>query len=192
MDKITDSLVEKRRAKEKSDLWFWIMLAVMAGIFTIILALMQFVYVGVQVDGNSMLPTLNNGDVLVINTKKEVSKNSVVVIDGVKEYLLIKRVVAVEGDEVEFNEDGFVYINGQKYSDEFGCADYSNRVSAPFEKKVLGQGEYFFLGDNRSNSSDGRDYGTCTKEQITGVVATWSVNNPMVRLIYKNTVIKGD
>ena len=129
-----------------------------AGIFTIVLALMQFVYVGVQVDGDSMLPTFKNGDGLVINVKKEVSKNSVIVIDGVKEYLLIKRVVAVEGDEVWFNEDGFVYINGQKYSDEFGIADYSNRVSAPFEKKVLSNDEYFCSGRIYANGIDPDKY----------------------------------
>ena len=43
MDKVTDSLIEKVRAKDKSDLWFWIMLAVLAGIFTIILAIISFI-----------------------------------------------------------------------------------------------------------------------------------------------------
>ena len=186
MHKITDSLVEKQRSQQKSDLRFLIAIAILTGIFTIILILAKFVYMGVIVDGQSMTPTLNHEDVVVVNRLKRIEKNSIVIIEGKRDYLLIKRVVAVEGDEVEFNQDGFVYINGQKYQDEFGFADYSNRVDKPFTKKVLQEGEYFFLGDNRSASSDGRDLGSCSEEQIVGVVVEWSISSPIGKMLFFN------
>ena len=110
-------------------------------------------------------------------------KEKIVIIKGEQNNWIIKRVIATEGDKVEFRDDGFVYINGVLYQDDFGSVDYSNRLDAPFTEKVLEKGEYFYLGDNRSNSSDSRDYGTCTSEQIVGVVYDWTIGNKFLSAV---------
>lgn len=184
MYKVNDSLSERQRAKEKSDLIFLLATACVTALLTLILALNHFVYLGVRVEGRSMLPTLDPGDVLMVNRVKEFEKGSVIVISGEQKDWIIKRVIATEGSVVTFAADGFVYIDGEKYVDEYGYADFSDRVSVPFMEKTLSKDEIFYLGDNRSNSSDGRDYGTCTVSQVVGVVTEWSIDNKILNKIF--------
>lgn len=184
MYKVRDSLVENVHAKEKSDRIFLIIVAFITVVMAVIFTLNQFVYMGVQVKGASMYPTLNDKDVLIVNKIKSVQNGSVIVISGEQKDWIIKRVVATAGSVVEFGDDGYVYIDGEKYSDEYGFANFSDRQTVPFEKKTLAEGEFFYLGDNRFNSRDGRDYGTCEKSQIVGVVEQWSIKNKILNKIF--------
>ena len=182
MYKINDSLLERQREKERSDRYFLLTMAFITAVMWVILALNYFVFLSVRVQGPSMQPTLYTDDVLMVNRLKSVEKNSIIVISGEKEYWLIKRVIATEGDVVEFGADEYVYINGVKYVDKFGSAKYTGH-SGTFEKTVVGKDEIFYLGDNRLNSSDSRDYGTCTLSQVVGVVENWSVQNKILKKI---------
>ena len=184
MVKICDSLVERQRAKERSDGYFLLAMAFITAIMWVIMALNYFVFFSVRVQGPSMQPTLYTGDVLLVNRLKPVEKNSVIVIKGEKEYWLIKRVIATAGDVIEY-KDEYVYINGVKYTDSFGSAKYSGH-GGTFEKTVVGENQIFYLGDNRANSSDSRDYGTCELSQVVGVVEEWSIEKKILKkLLFK-------
>ncbi len=180
MNKVNDSLIEKQRKSSRSDIIFYGILAAIIALFIFLLA----TNTGVRVEGRSMVPTLNDGEVLIVSTITPAKKGKIVVIKGEQTNWIIKRVIATEGDKVEFRDDGFVYINGTLYQDEFGLVDHSNRVDAPFTEKVLEKGEYFYLGDNRDNSSDSRDYGTCKIEQIVGVVYDWAIGNKFISTVF--------
>lgn len=104
---------------------------------------------------------LNRGDVVVFKTHLKTDEGS--------EKNLIKRVVAMAGDEVHI-ENGQVFVNGnaieESYTDGSATADFG------LTDWTVGQDEYFVLGDNRDNSKDSRfaDVGLVKKSAIMGKV----------------------
>jgi signal peptidase I len=102
-----------------------------------------------------------------------VSYGDIVVISGEAGYDLIKSVIAVEGQTVELI-DGKVYVDGEMLEES-----YAKGETKPLTAKtvwVLKEGEIFYLGDNRENSSDSRSsYDICSLEQIEGVICGWSL-----------------
>ncbi len=81
--------------------------------------------------------------------------------------LLIKRVIAVEGDKVELIE-GEVYINGEKQDEPYLNTMTYSRGDTYWS---VPEGKLFVLGDNRENSLDSRVIGFIDKEQVKGKVA---------------------
>ena len=173
MYKVNDSLLERQIKSDKSDRNFLLIIIFLLVVMTVISTLSQFVFLSVSVSGPSMQPTLYTGDVVTVNRCKKVKENDIIVISGEKEYWLIKRVIACnEGDTIDI-KDGFVIVNGNKRVENYGATlPHSNQIEYPIQLK---KGEVFYLGDNRGNSSDSRDYGTCTYEQVVGVVEDWSM-----------------
>lgn len=175
MYKINDSLLEQKIKNEKSDRFFLLIVALLLAIMTVIMALNQFVYVNVSVSGPSMQPTLYTGDTLVVNRKKEAKVGDIVVIKGVKEYWLIKRVIACnKGDEIHVMGD-VVEVNGVQLVEPYIKPDTEHKRTDVDVRFTLEKNQIFYLGDNRGNSSDSRDYGPCNDAQIVGVVEDWSL-----------------
>jgi signal peptidase I len=113
----------------------------------------------------------------VVNKTKVAQVKDIVIIKDEKpnsNILLIKRVIAnTEGDHIEFMQ-GKVVLNGEVLDEPYAIGntyDYNNMGTI-----VLGKNEVFYLGDNRENSYDSRQYGGCTNEQILGVVENWSIS----------------
>lgn len=83
----------------------------------------------------------------------------------------IKRLIGLPGERVMIKE-GVVYINGEPLSEEYLPEDYFTypelNVYTDMEEVVIPENEYFFLGDNRNNSSDARiwQYKFVKKEDI--------------------------
>lgn len=78
---------------------------------------------------------------------------------------LVKRVVGIEGDEVNI-KDGYVYINGKKLDEA-----YAKGVTLPEEFKLpvkVGENKLFVLGDNREVSKDSRKFGLIDCKQVEG------------------------
>ena len=176
------SLLE-RKGKNKTEIISFTLMFICSILLLIIVLLNAFVFVNVEVSGDSMYPTLSSGDVLVANKYKKVSHGSIVIISGEKQNAwIIKRVIAMEGDTVKIGIDGYVYV---KYSgnDEFTklIEPYLTRQGVTgrlqWVERTLDKGEIFYLGDNRGNSRDSRDaeYSTCNISQIVAVVENWSI-----------------
>ena len=120
----------------------------------------------VIVSGLSMEPTYHDGQMLrtdCLVTRKEVRRGSVICFthDGQK---LIKRVIAVPGDRVNFS-GGYAYINGEKLEDRF-----EEMIDFPEKEIVLSADQYYVLGDNRNDSTDSRVFGAVEFTDITAVV----------------------
>ena len=127
---------------------------------------------GVVVDGESMIYTLEDGDKLLVRRVKDAEKldyGTIIVVDvsdypecqGIKDGLLIKRLIAKEGDKVRC-ENGCLEICYQG-TDSFievpePYAHYKDRNAYDFDTYTVGEGEVFFLGDNRNESKDSRYY----------------------------------
>lgn len=150
-----------------------------------------------RVDGSSMLPSLVNGEMLLVNRNAYDSWDLYSLVDwlpGVdhadaKEFTpfpgphrgdvivfnppvssdkpYIKRVIGLPGDTVEI-KDGFVYVNGTKLNETYLHGDTTDCQPRACDPVVVPEGEVFVLGDNRAHSSDSRYFGTVEISEIVG------------------------
>ncbi len=181
MVKIKDSLIETQLKKDRSDRNFLLIIAIMLSAIFAVLIVNTYVLFNVYVLGPSMKPTLQTGDVLIANRLKEPTHGDIIIVSGAKvgsKDWLVKRVIAVGGETVEIKE-GYVFVDGNKLNLEPYVLE--NGVTEPAVGNpsifTVGENEYFYLGDNRQNSSDSRNYGVCDREQVVGVVAEWSISH---------------
>ena len=145
----------------------------------------------IRVDGESMMNTLQNGEIVLVTKpeylKGNLNRGDVIIcrypgrstskslnIAGILEAtfthhtLFVKRLIALPGDVLEMR-DGAVYVNGQLV-DESGI-DMHSASRSSFGPMVLGDDSYFVMGDNRGNSNDSRAVGPIRRDMIVGHVA---------------------
>ena len=131
-----------------------------------------FVLEAFRIPSESMVPTLEVGDRVFVNKFiyrfTEPERGDIVVFESVGEgddQKLIKRVVALPGDEVEVRS-GTLLVNGEPQNEP-----YLNREipdDSFFGPSRLSEGEVFVMGDNRANSADSRVFGPLPVENIEG------------------------
>lgn len=185
MVKIADSIWEKEIKERKSSLRFYLFLSIVAYIIICMILLNTFVFFRVRVDGRSMVSTLQDGDILLVNKENKVSRGDVIIIDNVvadrtgKYVYIIKRVIATEGQVVEL-KGGYVYVDGEKLNEPY-LDDFQRTNARGKSRYEIKKGEVFYLGDNRLESQDARDHGPCKISQIVGIVKPWSIKTKDIR-----------
>ena len=171
-DEEKDNIMQEKNEKNFGKI-FWDYAKVIILALLISFGIKTFVVTSTIVDGRSMNPTVNNGDRLMVNKlffmKKNITRGDIIdfYVPSAKKYYL-KRVIGVEGDTVEIIKDR-VYLNGEMLEENY----VSTNVTTPHNentKWVVPQGHVFVLGDNRSNSRDGRDLGTIPRSDIVGKI----------------------
>ena len=122
-----------------------------------------------MVIGSSMQPTLDSRNIVLVNKlHKDYDRLDIVIIE-LPEESIIKRIIGIPGDTIQI-KDGYVYVNEVQIDDVVDTkTDFSGTAFAPLTLKA---GEYFVLGDNRSESMDSRyrKIGPIKEEQIVGEV----------------------
>lgn len=154
-------------------------------ILTIIAVLFIVVYVVSvqQIIGPSMQPTLNNGDIVLLNKFQyrlfDVKRNQIIALNYKDTKYMVKRVIGLPGEKIEF-KDNTLYINDKAFNEPFIKDVKTNDFSlADLGYDVIPQDMYLVLGDNRENSMDGRDFGLIKKKDIIGKasIRIWPLNN---------------
>lgn len=136
--------------------------------------LIAYVVQRVDVYGASMNPVLEAGDVLLVEKLTPAfggPKRFDIVVFSYryrKKQYYIKRVIGLPGETVQIT-GGKILINGQVLEDDYGNEPVEKGKRAA-EPVVLGEDEYFVLGDNRNHSSDSRDWdiGNLKSQDILG------------------------
>ncbi len=120
-----------------------------------------FIATPVIVNGPSMQETLHTNDILILRRTSKINRYDIVVANhnGDK---LIKRVMGIPGDKVKC-VSGIIYVNNEEVS------NYGYGTSFDFAQVILGENEYFLIGDNREDSLDSRYFGPVEKSDISGV-----------------------
>ena len=121
-----------------------------------------------RVQGHSMMPTMKEGEYLIINKLSYYLDNpergDIIVLhyprDRTREY--IKRIIGLPGDTVEI-ENGRVIVNGITLNEPY-IADAPNYTG----RWVVPKDNYFVLGDNRNNSSDSHSWAYLPRSDIVG------------------------
>lgn len=150
-------------------------------IFTLFLLLLrQYVFTPVIVKGDSMDPTLHDGERVIALKNTEIERFDIITFEAPDEAgkNYIKRVIGLPGDQVSYQNDT-LYINGQAYDepylDEFKAAVAdgfpltSDFDMGLFGVEVIPEGQILVLGDNRRISKDSRQLGLIDESTILGM-----------------------
>jgi signal peptidase I len=124
--------------------------------------IVTFVGQRTEVSGNSMYETLEDGDNLWIDKlsyRFSKPKRFDIVVFPYQESSVyyIKRIIGLPGEKVRIDEDGTIYINGTPLQEDYGYETIQpNMIGRAGKDIILGEDEYFVLGDNRNDSKDSR------------------------------------
>ncbi|WNF35478.1 signal peptidase I [Bacillaceae bacterium IKA-2] len=167
----------------KSESWEWLKAVLIA----LLLAFMirYFLFAPIVVDGESMMPTLQNSDRLIVNkigyTISKPERFDIIVFHATSEKDYIKRVIGLPGDSIAYENDE-LYLNGQlveelylaEYQTEYQKDAYSLPFTGDFTLEdftgidVVPEGHLFVLGDNRQHSKDSRHIGFISYDSVVG------------------------
>ena len=150
--------------------------------FAVIIFALIFVVSIQTVAGNSMDPTLKDGDRVLVSKLSykisSVSRNDIVLLD-VHGKSFVKRVIGLPGEKIEYM-DGFLFVNDEPFKESylnqdvvtynFMFSDICSLEDCPDGK--IPEGKYMVMGDNRPESNDSRDksFGLVDKSDIKGKV----------------------
>ncbi|OAS17451.1 signal peptidase I [Paenibacillus oryzisoli] len=156
------------------ELWDWTKSILVA--LLVVILVHQFGFNLSTVRGHSMDPTLHEGEWLFVNKAitylKAPSRGEIVILEEPEKLalpqhpLLVKRVIAIAGDEVQ-GRQGDLYVNGDKVSETYTDTPIQDGDFGPTE---VGPGEIFVMGDNRhlAASADSRLFGVIPINLVQG------------------------
>ena len=173
-NKLKQIKTELNSGKKLSTLDVCLVILSVLAIFCVIFSLF---FMTVKVKQSSMLPSLSDGDILLALKTKNVDRGDIVVYRGEETdgELIIKRVIALEGDTFEIDEEGVIRItytdeDGNKVNKAIKETYVNNGESTVITKTTVKQGEVYLLGDNRAVSYDSRTFGAVSIKGIVGKI----------------------
>jgi signal peptidase I len=153
----------------------------------IVIPIRMFIAQPFIVNGESMLPTFENGDYLIIDEvsylKNEPRRGEVIVFHFPTDEsrYLIKRIIGLPGETIQLQGDSVTITKADGEVVELD-ETYTNN-GASYGTWTLEEEEYFVMGDNRGASSDSRSWGPLNKKEIVGktLVRLFPISNINLR-----------
>lgn len=175
------SVMTEEKKKTRNETWEWIKALLIA--FGLAAIIRVFLFTPILVDGVSMMPTLEDGDRMIVNkigyTVGKPDRFDIVVFHAPEQKDYIKRIIGLPGDEVEYRDD-VLYINGEQieepYLDEIRkeitvgplTEDFTLKDIPNIRGEVVPEDHVFVLGDNRRKSKDSRQIGVVPVNEVIG------------------------
>lgn len=176
--------------KTKNETWEWIKALLIA--FGLAAIIRVFLFTPIVVDGVSMMPTLADGDKMIVNkigySIGEPKRFDIIVFHAPEQKDYIKRIIGLPGDEVVY-EDDVLYINGEAIEEPYLDQYKQEAIELPLtddfvledkiQATVVPEGHVFVLGDNRRKSKDSRHIGAVPMEEVIGKtkLVFWPMKN---------------
>ncbi|MDP1421023.1 signal peptidase I [Peribacillus simplex] len=181
---------EGLRLENRKEVFSWIKAILIAVILAFLIR--TYIFAPIVVDGESMMPTLQDHERIVL-TKfgtniDNIDRFDIVVFHATVDKDYIKRVIGLPGDHIEYKDDT-LYINGKAYEEPY-LDKYKNQMAAgvPLTESfkleditgsmTVPEDQLFLMGDNRQNSLDSREIGTISVDEIVGKanLVYWPIN----------------
>ncbi|MCM3610813.1 signal peptidase I [Planococcus sp. MERTA32b] len=164
--------------KKKNEVWEWSKALLIA--FGLAAIIRVFLFTPIVVDGESMMPTLEHGDRMIVNkigySIGKPDRFDIIVFHAPEEKDYIKRIIGLPGDHIAYENDQ-LYINGEPMDEPY-LEEYKKDVSGTLtedftlEEKInsstVPEGTVFVMGDNRRASKDSRIIGVVPLEEVVG------------------------
>ena len=179
---------EEKPLSGAQDAYEWLQILIVA-LVTIILV---FTFVGriTPVVGESMLPTLHEGDVMLIRDIGYTDPQPGDIVVLTKEFdaargPIVKRIIAVEGQTVDIDyQTGTVYVDGEALDEPYLNEPMEEPWYEDLTSVTVPEGSVFVMGDNRASSADSRyhqddgDHGLVPIDNVVGVglMRYWPLN----------------
>lgn len=164
-------IINESKFELKKEIFDWLEAIIFS--LVVVVLIFTFLFRVVGVEGESMLPTLNNGDrVLISNLFYNPKPLDIIVLTDQTESNkpIIKRIIAVEGQtvDIDFNT-GEVKVDGSVLDEPYIFSQTKVEGDVKFPVKVP-EDKVFVLGDNRNNSLDSRyeEVGLASENDILG------------------------
>ncbi|OUK04689.1 signal peptidase I [Lactococcus petauri] len=142
--------------------------------FIVLLLFVLLQFYGIRtIEGDSMKPLLNDKAIIVLEKHPSTLKRQDIIAFNVPQMAnkeFVKRIIALPGDTV-YATQGKLYVNNRLSS-----TNYTEPVTEDFTLKEISgretvpEGKLFVLGDNRSHSTDSRNYGFVDQKEVKGRV----------------------
>ena len=148
-------------------------------IIIIVVLIRTFIVTPAIVVGDSMVPTLKEGQILLLNKYtyrfNDIKRNDIIVIKVGKSEI-IKRVIGLPVETIEY-KDNILYINGEVVEDKYNTETGDFTLKGICNCDKIPEGKYLVLGDNRVVSSDSRIIGLIDKKEIIGKtsISLWPI-----------------
>lgn len=149
------------------------------GVLLLTYFVITFIGQRTEVDGTSMEATLYDGDNLIVDKItyrfQDPQRFDIIVFPFKyqKNTYYIKRIIGLPGETVQIDIQGNIYIDGKILEENYGREVIKpEKIGVASQPIVLGEDEYFVMGDNRNNSTDSRTeiVGNIKKRDIVGRV----------------------
>ena len=169
----------EKAKNERNELLEWIKALVIA--FGLAFLIRYVLFTPTVVNGESMMPTLENGERMVVNKIRyelgEPKRFDIIVFHATEEKDYVKRVIGLPGDHIEYKDDQ-LFVNGEVMPEPY-LAEYKEEISSGTltedftledytQLQTIPTGYVFVLGDNRRKSTDSRIFGLVPVNEIIG------------------------
>lgn len=164
---------KKRKNSPLEEVFDWCDSLIFAAFY--VLLIFTFLIRTAVVDGTSMVPTLTDGDKLLVSRMfYTLDQGDIVVVDS-SSYgkIIVKRVIATEGQQVDIDfQNGIVYVDGKELIEPYANGLTTLDEGAFTYPVTVPEGHIFVMGDNRGVSKDSRspDIGFVPMSDVVGEV----------------------